>query len=576
MTARRPILLFWILLLVPALILGGVALRMLILEQERSRRSYETTLTEQAYAIAESIELALVGVQDNLTRALLDLAPQNHPADLETRLLAWEKTNPLIRNVFVYHPDQGLLYPPRSMAATSEERQFTQRFDTFFSGQTRFDADNPASGTEPSRPKSIAEPSPSTARTSRQSLYELSRVGEPVQKRTFSVQADAEESMKTASGWIPWFSQNRLHLLGWVRLGTGPVYGVELELMTFLSRLITDFPQNRQPNTAMVLTDGTGAPLHRSGSGEIDAQAVPLARIGVSKHLPHWEISVFAHDDAFGSGTGFMVISLTLVGILMAAILFGGVMITRLTLSKIRDARLKTSFVASVSHELKTPLTSIRMYGELLQSGRIRDTAKQDRYLQVIVGESQRLTRLINNVLDFGKLEQGRKQYHPTRFDPARFLSDLVRDQSIRIQEKGLEAILEIPPGKYRVTTDRDALEQAILNLLDNALKYAGEGRFIRFTLEQTAGRDILIRICDDGPGIDAALSEKIFEKFYRVDDSLTATQPGSGFGLSIARQMLRDLGCDLYYTPARETAPENKSLTGCCFTIRIPDHDDH
>ena len=574
MTAGRPIILFWILLLVPALILGGVAFRMLILEQERTRRSYETTLTEQAYAIAESIELALVGVQDNLARALLDLGPQQPPAILETRLLAWEKTNPLIRNIFVYHPDQGLLYPPRSMAATGEERQFIQRFDTFFSGRTGFDTGRTASGPEHPRPDALAaaESAPVQQKTARQSLYALSRVSEPVQESAFAMQTDAEESVEAASGWIPWFSQNRLHILGWVRHGRGPVYGVELELMTFLSRLIADFPKTRQPHTAIVLTDGNGAPLHRSGAAAMDDNITPLAKIGVSQHLPHWEISVFAHADALGSGTGFMVIALTLVGILMAAILSGGILITRLTLSKIRDARRKTSFVASVSHELKTPLTSIRMYGELLQSGRIRDKTKQDNYLKVIVSESQRLTRLINNVLDFGKLEQGRKQYRPTRFDPARFLSDLVRDQSIRIQEKGLETILEIPPGEFRVTTDRDALEQTILNLLDNALKYAGDGRFIRFALERTADRNILIRISDDGPGIDATLKEKIFEKFYRVDDSLTAAQPGSGLGLSIARQMLRDLGCDL----TLETNPANNATTGCCFTIRIPDHDDH
>jgi len=206
--------------------------------------------------------------------------------------------------------------------------------------------------------------------------------------------------------------------------------------------------------------------------------------------------------------------------------------LTRMTLQNMKDARQKTSFVSSVSHELKTPLTSIRMYAELLLSKRIKDANKIQTYLSVIVSESERLTRLINNVLAFGKLEQGKKTYHLTIFEMDRLLDQMIQSHSIRIENQGIEIILQIEEGNYKVKTDRDAIEQVILNLVDNALKYADKGKFIK------------------------------------VDNSLTTKQPGSGLGLSIARQILRDLEGDLFFEPMPGS--------GSCFTARIKNHDAH
>jgi signal transduction histidine kinase len=182
-----------------------------------------------------------------------------------------------------------------------------------------------------------------------------------------------------------------------------------------------------------------------------------------------------------------------------------------------------------------------------------------------MVSESERLTRLINNVLDFGKLEQGRKQYRLAPVVVDRFLTQLIEAHRVRITALGLKTLTRIEPGDFRIRTDRDALEQVVLNLVDNVLKYAGTGEFIQFVLARGPGAAVLT-ICDDGPGIPKDLREKVFEKFFRADSSLTATQPGSGLGLSISRRILRDLGGDLYLETGKET--------GCCFTARIIDHD--
>lgn len=369
-----------------------------------------------------------------------------------------------------------------------------------------------------------------------------------------------------SSGWLPWFSENRLHVLVWVKSSVSSrIYGLEVELVTLLSRLVVDFPALEDPGSAIVLTDGTGGVIHQSGQLRVSSESRPLSQNAVSSLLPHWNMEIYMDKDRPGGGRGFFYLSLILVGIFMAAILSGGILLTRMTLKNLKDARQKTSFVSSVSHELKTPLTSIRMSAELLLSGRVSDEKRKGRYLSVMVSESERLTRLINNVLDFGKLEQGRKHYRLAPLAVDRFLTQLIEVHRVRITAQGLKILTRIEPGGFTIRTDRDALEQVVLNLMDNVLKYAGTGEFIKFVLAREA-QTVLLTICDDGPGIPKALQEKVFDKFFRVDSSLTATQPGSGLGLSISRRILRDLGGDLYLEPGKKT--------GCCFTARITDHD--
>ena len=226
------------------------------------------------------------------------------------------------------------------------------------------------------------------------------------------------------------------------------------------------------------------------------------------------------------------------------------------------DARQKTSFVSNVSHELKTPLTSIRMFAELLLERRVRDKDKKNKYLGIIVSESRRLTRLVNNVLDFSRLEQGKKKYNMEAVDMVSFLMELVEFHKPRIKDADMEYHINIPDRDIIISTDRDALEQVILNLMDNAIKYADTGGEISLSMEADE-KEVEIRIEDRGPGIPDTHRNKIFDKFHRVDDSLTATKQGSGLGLSIAKRMMEDIGGGLFYMP--------RQGGGSCFTVKIP-----
>lgn len=570
MTRRRSIIAFWALFLVPTLIMAAAAFRLLQHEQERISRVKVQTMIRQAEAIAQTIHLTLDGVKGNLTQALLDL-----PMDsVKENLLTWESTNPLVRNVFIRGETGRLVYPVRGMESTSEERRFISRYDGLFSGRYRFSSTdrNDVETGLPRAQQAAGYGSDYKAKekvSSRLQLESLSRVAQNAAPSIRAVPGESKQGPEpdaAASGWIPWFYENKVSILIWARKGKNlPVYGMELELMTLLSRLVTDFPVLENERAALVLTDGSGNHIHQSGRLIVENDATPVSRVQVSPLLPHWQIRIFM-DGAGSTGNGFMVLSLILLGIFIAAIVSGGILLTRMSLKNLKDARQKTSFVSSVSHELKTPLTSIRMYAELMQSGRVRDESKKNHYLSVIVSESCRLTRLINNVLDFGRLEQGKKKYHITTCDLESFLVQTIEAHKIRIKDRGLEIITHVADADFTIRTDQDALEQVILNLVDNVLKYAGEGRFIKFVLERESEQTVLLKICDNGPGIPKDQCRRIFEKFHRIDNSLTSTQPGSGLGLSIARSILRDLGGDLILEP--------ETTQGCCFTARIKNHE--
>lgn len=564
MTSRRSIIIFWTLLLVPAMVLAGFAFRQLSFEQERIRKAQITALEDQARVVAQNLDHSMATLQANLTRSLLNINAGNLSAPaLGERLLTWEKTNPLIRNVFIFHPRKGLLYPQRSRAATGEERQFINRFNPLMTGDISFEFNRPAGRDEKTAFKGTAGSG---------DLYSLSRQSVPAiseKKRAGSDGTPKASATLEKSGWIPWFSDNQLYVLGWVQPEQeGMIYGIELEMMVLLSRLMTDIPQNSRLGTALVVMDGNGTAIHHTGPLQFNNDPETkdaAARMDISQRLPHWSVCVFTDDSVLSKSDTFLVIALILVGILVTAIVSAGVLITRLTLAQIRDAQQKTSFVAAVSHELKTPLTSIRMYAELLLSKRVSNPAKQQAYLEVMVAESERLTRLINNILDFGKLEQGKKKYRISEFDMGQFLGECIRTNRIRLRQAGFELITQIPDQAFPVKTDRDAMAQVFLNLLDNAIKYAGSGHFLKIILTRTS-QDVQIKIEDDGPGIDPSLREKIFDKFFRADNSLTTSKPGSGLGLSITRRMLRDLGGDIVM--------DTTLARGTGFIIRIPIHE--
>ncbi|GAC1544393.1 MAG: hypothetical protein NVS2B7_18670 [Herpetosiphon sp.] len=201
---------------------------------------------------------------------------------------------------------------------------------------------------------------------------------------------------------------------------------------------------------------------------------------------------------------------------------------------------MKTSFIANVSHELRTPLTSIRSFSELLLSYTV-DIPTQQEFLGIINTESERLTRLINDVLDITKIEAGHMEWHMERLDLAELLRTSARNFNSLIEDKGLQFQLQLPESETAVWADRDRILQVLANLLGNALKFTPQGQVVLSA--QVEDQEVHIGIRDTGIGIDVADHEVIFEKFHQVGDTLTEKPTGTGLGLSICRDIITHHG---------------------------------
>ena len=261
-------------------------------------------------------------------------------------------------------------------------------------------------------------------------------------------------------------------------------------------------------------------------------------------------------------GTRFLrynYIVLAALSLLMVA----GIFLTYRNVSREMNlARQKSDFVANVSHELRTPLALIRLYAETLELGRLTAKEKYQEYFRIIREESERLTALINNILDFSRIDAGRKEYEFQETNLGELVHSTLDSYRFQIQQNGFGFEEHISPDIPSVKVDREAIARSLLNLINNALKYSKDDKYIAVKLYRTNG-SVKLEVQDRGIGIPANEQEKIFEKFYRCGDPLVHNVKGSGLGLSLVRHIVRAHGGDVLV----ESAPDK----GSKFTIALP-----
>jgi signal transduction histidine kinase len=367
------------------------------------------------------------------------------------------------------------------------------------------------------------------------------------------------------------FLQNKLRVMVWHRLTRNPdyVFGAQLDL----KRVVDDLRPLIRPERALeddlclALLDDNARPVVVSRSGFQANWKRPFVAAEIGEALPHWEVAAYLVDPARltqAAHTARLTLGL-FVALLVFAISVGSWLVVRSLNAELKLARQKTDFVSNVSHELKTPLTSIRMFSELLAEGRVADHAKQRSYLNIISAETARLTRLINNVLDFSRMERGEKKYNFQPCDMTEIVRGTAETFRPHLETAGFKFITELPDAKISIKGDADALSQVLVNLLSNAEKYSNGGKEITLGLAQRQSPlpHVEIRVLDRGPGVPRGCEEKIFEKFYRAHDLLSNGIQGSGLGLTIARQIARAHGGDITCEP-REGG-------GSCFILRLP-----
>jgi signal transduction histidine kinase len=247
----------------------------------------------------------------------------------------------------------------------------------------------------------------------------------------------------------------------------------------------------------------------------------------------------------------------------LSLLLVGGLVLTYRSVNKEVDlARLKSDFVSNVSHELRTPLALIRLYAETLELGRIRGEEKKEEYYRIIRKESERLTALINNILDFSRIEAGRKEYDFRETDIADLVRNTLDSYRYQIEQQGFAFEQTIDPSLPVVKVDREAIARALVNLVNNALKYSADEKFLGVKLFR-ADDALKLEVIDHGIGIERRDQAKIFEKFYRTCDPLVHDTKGSGLGLSLVRHITQAHGgkVEVESTPGK----------GSKFTLSLP-----
>jgi signal transduction histidine kinase len=352
----------------------------------------------------------------------------------------------------------------------------------------------------------------------------------------------------------------RICLARLVKADGEPVVAAFSRDLDALRREILDVTLGGLESPTAVLDPG-GRPVYsRAPAGG----GAPVLAVSFRETLPEWRLTVYATPGASPrEAVRRQVMLFTLAfGVLLVVIVAGALATWRLTRRETEMARLKSDFVANVSHDLKTPLSVIRMFGETLEMGRVADEPRRREYYRVITRESERLSRLIDNVLDFSRIEGGRQTYDlaPTAVEP--LIRDTLEAFAYPLGQQGFKVDVTVAADLPEVEMDAEAVGQALANLIDNAIKYSADERILTVDA-RIVGRHLALSVTDRGVGIPRVEHEKIFEKFYRVGRSDTQGRRGSGVGLALVRHVVEAHGGDVTV----ESAPG----AGSRFTLRLP-----
>ncbi|MDR0649054.1 MAG: HAMP domain-containing histidine kinase [Synergistaceae bacterium] len=378
-------------------------------------------------------------------------------------------------------------------------------------------------------------------------------------RRTF-----AEVTSRADSGLVPRLTDDGLAILFWAKRGENGepsvIEGCSLNMLALRDHIAEALPDVLTDVRVLSVLDENGKPI-------VDVESLPaldwrkpyIAR-EISPALPRWEAGVWLIDPgALAQRARLTGIAVSLlVSALFVVIAAGSALVLRTITIETRTAAQKTTFVANVTHELKTPLTSIRLFSELLLSGKQSDLDRRREYLRTIASEAGRLSRLVDDILAISS--RGRS-YAMSPLD----LADLAKDVLSRL-EPGLAAsgftVTLDAPAPVPAKGDSEALEQVLTNMLSNAEKYSGDVREISVMAKRN-GKTAELCVMDRGIGVAPGISGKIFQEFFRGDDSLSAARSGAGLGLAIARGIAQKHGGDMSYAP--------RDGGGSVFTLSLP-----
>jgi signal transduction histidine kinase len=475
---------------------------------------------------------------DLLDDARADFPPPGNTCE-ETldRILA---AHPYIAHVFVYDPDKGLVFRSQPHRLNSdkdfraESDDFSGMMDRWMKSEYKETADK------------MAKLEKKGARY--YSFYNWAPRGDwhAYQAAAMFLKTDGEKGKVTINGIV--FDAEYLRDRFFPEV-----------LNEVINRNVAEAQSEKNPAVIMVHPKTESPPLAASVGWD---SGLPEVERNMETVFPGLTLAIKLRGTTLDAiGHRFALTSFLILGALSLVLASGLVLTYRNVSKEMALARLKSDFVSNVSHELRTPLSLIRLYAETLETGRIAGPEKYQEYYGIIRKESERLTALINNILDFSRIEAGRKEYDFRETDLRELVHNTLESYRYQIEQSGFtfeEKIDEVPP----LRVDREAMARSLLNLVNNSLKYSQDRKYIGVNLYRDNG-SVKLEVVDHGIGIPQPEQEKIFEKFYRVGDPLVHNTKGSGLGLSLVRHIAQAHGGDV----AVESAPGR----GSRFTITLP-----
>ncbi len=402
-----------------------------------------------------------------------------------------------------------------------------------------------------------------------QKLKAAEPMSNPVSQLNVATSRFAQIVRQDYQGILARYVQDELEIFFWMRPASRPdlVFAARLkpeDLKDLIRAGMGEPASSKQAAFCLAILDDHARPVLQTVPDFKTRWKSPFVAAEVGEVLPHWEAAIYPVDAERLSRSATLVSRslMALSALSLGAIVFGAYLIWEDTRRQLELAQKKTDFVSNVSHELKTPLTCIRMFAELLQQGRVLDSEKTAHYLQIITLEAERLSRLINNVLDFARMDRNQKRYSRKSLDFYPVIQRVWESHELHLQNLGFNTVWHAAPPPYPVYGDEDALAQVLVNLLSNAEKYSPERKEIELHTSISNER-LEVSVLDRGLGVPKGEEQKIFEHFYRAHDSLSSGIQGSGLGLTLAKRIAEDHGGKITY--------QVRNGGGSSFTFTLP-----
>jgi signal transduction histidine kinase len=526
---RLRIVLLWVAFGIAAVAIGLAVNRLYETVRRELQEQSETAQRQKRDEVVKNVRAATEASRDATMRALVGF----HTEGLGFALRKWDDENPMVTGTFEWEEGRGFLPGSKLPAGRITEDEIVALWRQFRLWRER-------------EPKAAARPAAlvgSYWTANFRTVDNPSFTAEPLGYQTENLEmlGYADRTVDPWVGWAGKIGDPSVPWVVWYQAGPGAaVRGCFIETVPIAAQLREQ------------MTDRALARIELAKRG--DASGIDL-----TEYFPGFVLAVGEGELFSGKQSEVRLVRFATM-LLLGVFVLGAAFLAVFSRREIQDAERKATFVTQVSHELRTPLTSIRMFADMLAAPDLPD-AKRARFAGTISRESERLSAMIERLLTFNALERGATSSAVSPVDVGALVRETLDEMEATLDSAGMDVEAVLPSGAVLALTDRSALKQALLNLVENALKYAREGHLIRVGLTRAAD-GVRLRVADAGPGIARELEARVFEPFVQGGRSLTDKSPGVGLGLSIARGVLRQAGGDLVLLPSEK---------GAVFEIRLP-----